>query len=580
MCKWMLNQWCLRIVLLGTFVAVGSRDAAGEQPDAFRPADTSSPRATLRSFIDACNEMHQEIQSALYVDRTSSIHHPKVRRILDCLDASQLAEFERVEATGEAAACLKEILDRLELPPYDEIPDAAAMEAESENGELTQWRIPGTRITIARVEEGPQRHEYLFSPGTVGRAVEYYRDVKSLPYRTTGPQTSPGFYEWYLTTPGHPIVGRIVDRLPDWFRQRFLGMARWKWLGLLLVTLVAICLMAWAYWLYGRLAARYRDESLFRYCLTIVLPILALLVPLGFHAVAYNYVTLRSGPLYFASFAANMTALVASLVVVVGACNRIAAAIIATPQINPQGLDAQFIRIVAKLLSVVLVVIIFLEGGRYLGIPITTLIASAGVGGLAVALAAQDTVKNLFGTIMLLTDKPFRVGERIIVGKYDGVVEEIGLRSTRIRLLTGHQAAIPNDELARNDIENVGRRPYIRRIADIHIPLDTPRIKLEQAVASIRSALENHEGMDPAYPPRVFFYDFKPEAFVIRMIYWYSPPQYWDFLELGERINFEVFRVFEEQGIQFSLPMRVAHTSIDGQEKPVEVNLVEPRPEN
>ena len=131
-------------------------------------------------------------------------------------------------------------------------------------------------------------------------------------------------------------------------------------------------------------------------------------------------------------------------------------------------------RIVSRLLSISLAVLVFIEGGQYLGIPVTTLLASAGVGGLAVALAAQDTLRNLFGTIMLMADKPFRVGERIVVDDYDGIVEEIGLRSTRIRLLTGHLVTIPNDTLARTDIENVGRRPYIRRVADMRIPLDTP----------------------------------------------------------------------------------------------------------
>jgi MscS family membrane protein len=262
---------------------------------------------------------------------------------------------------------------------------------------------------------------------------------------------------------------------------------------------------------------------------------------------------------------------------VFGASNRIASVIIASPRVNPRGLNAQFIRIMSRLLAMVASVVVFLEGGDYLGIPVTTLIASAGIGGLAIALAAQDTLKTLFGTVMLLSDKPFRVGDRIIFGRYDGVVEDLGLRSTKLRLLTGHQATIPNDVLARTDIENVGRRHYIRRVADIHIPLDTPPENLEAAVAVIRTALEDHEGMDPAYPPRVFFFDFNPSAFVIRVIYWYNPPQYWDFLAFSEKINFAVFRAFEEQGISFSLPFRVTYTSIDSQEKPIEVDLTDRR---
>jgi MscS family membrane protein len=248
--------------------------------------------------------------------------------------------------------------------------------------------------------------------------------------------------------------------------------------------------------------------------------------------------------------------------------------IIASPRINPQGLNAQLIRIVSKLVGSAAAVTLVLIGGQYLGVPVGTLLASAGIGGLAIALGAQDTLKDLFGTVSLMADKPFRVGERIILGDYDGVVEDIGLRSTKMRLLTGHLVTLPNEQLARSQVENVGRRPHIRKVADIHLPLDTPLKSIENALAIIRSALEEHDGMDPGFPPRAFFTDYLPTAFNIRVIYWYNPPNYWDFLEMSEKVNFAIFRAFETQGIQFSLPMRVAHTSVDSQEKPVEVKMV------
>jgi MscS family membrane protein len=563
----------LTLLVVACAVARPDIAAAAEALNAMRPADTSSPRATLRSFIDSCNELHRRIREATYFDRSSPKHHPLAVRVLDCLDTSELPEFAREELASEAACCLKEILDRLELPPEEEIPDIGAIQAAGGVEKLSRWQIPGTRITIARVEDGPRRHEYLFSPGTVGRAVEYYRDVKSLPYRTTGEEVSEGLYIWFLSAPGHPAIGAVVDRLPDWTREQRFGLAIWKWAGLLLALVVALLLMAAAYRLGRSLARRYHDEALFRYCLTIVFPIIATLIPVAFKDLAFSYLMLRGTPLYVTSFCADLLALLASLVVVFGVSNRIAAVIIASPHINPQGLDAQFIRIVSKLMSLVVSVVIFLQGGHYLGFPLTTLLASAGIGGLAIALAAQDTLKTLFGTIMLLTDKPFRVGERIIVDKYDGVVEDIGLRSTKIRLLTGHQATIPNDQLAGNDIENVGRRPYIRRIADVHIPLDTPRETVEKAVGIIRTALENHEGMAADFPPRVYFFDFQPTAFVIRAIYWYNPPQYWDFLAFGERLNFAIFRAFEQQGINFTLPARVTHTNIESRQAPLEVKV-------
>ena len=180
--------------------------------------------------------------------------------------------------------------------------------------------------------------------------------------------------------------------------------------------------------------------------------------------------------------------------------------------------------------------------------------AGAGVGGLALALAAQDMLKNVFGSIMISLDKPYRIGERILVKGYDGVVEEVGLRSTKIRMLTGHQTTIPNEEMARSDIENVGRRPHIRRISDIPVPLDTPHEKVDQAVKLVRGILENHEGMHADFPPRVFFNDFNRDSFNIRMIVWYHPAKYWDYLAFCQDVNQRIVEAFDANGIRFAPP--------------------------
>ena len=565
-------------LLVCAVLAPGS--AAAQQRGELTVADTSSPRATLKSFINTCNEIHDVIHAKDYVDRTAPENVELALRAIDCIDMSELPAFAREERGSEVAVCLKELLDRAKLPPWDKIPGTEDIEKAGGFEKLSQWRVPGTRITIARVEEGPQRHEYLFSPGTVERAVAYYKQVESVPYRKPGdgPDVSENLYQWYLSAPGHPALAAIVSRLPENMqRGRTWGMTNWKWPGILVALLIAIALMVAAYKLQARFTGRWQEKGLVRYWLIILLPVTAMLAPLAFRYAAQNYLTVRGAPLYIVNFSATMTTFLAALVVIFGVSNRIAESIIASPQINPHGLNAQLIRIVSKLTSIAAATGLFLAGGQYLGIPIATLLAGAGIGGLALAFGAQDTLKTLFGTIMLMADKPFRVGERIIFGKYDGVVEDIGLRSTRIRLLTGHLVTVPNGELAGSDIENVGRRPHIRKTADIHIPLDTSREKLQKALAIIRAALDGHKGMDPEFPPRVFFTDFAATAFNIRVIYWYNPPDYWDFLAMGEKVNLEIFRTFEEQGIQFSLPVRVTHTSIDSEEKPIEVEMVDGR---
>ena len=96
------------------------------------------------------------------------------------------------------------------------------------------------------------------------------------------------------------------------------------------------------------------------------------------------------------------------------------------------------------------------------GEKVGALLASLGIGGLAVALAARDTIANFFGTLTILYDKPFQIGERIIIDNYDGVVEKVGFRSTRIRLLTGHLVTIPNEKVVNSGLENIAKRPHIR----------------------------------------------------------------------------------------------------------------------
>jgi len=198
-----------------------------------------------------------------------------------------------------------------------------------------------------------------------------------------------------------------------------------------------------------------------------------------------------------------------------------------------------------------------------IGLKVSTLLAGLGVGGLAVALAAQDTLKNLLGSIMILLDKPYKVGQRIVAKGHDGIVEEIGLRSTRIRLLTGHQTAIPNDEMAKIDIENIGQRPHIRRLTNIGITYDTPPEKIERAVDIILKILDNHEGMDLDFPPRAYFNEYHPYSLNILVLYWYHPADYWGYMEFSQRVNLQIAREFHNEGIKFAFPTSTTYLSQD-----------------
>jgi MscS family membrane protein len=235
---------------------------------------------------------------------------------------------------------------------------------------------------------------------------------------------------------------------------------------------------------------------------------------------------------------------------------------------------------VSRMLRITIVILVLLQVVTILiGKPLTSVIAGLGIGGLAFALAAQDTLKNFFGSLALFTDKPFQIGERVVIDGHDGPVEDVGLRSTRIRTLDGHLVTIPNGELARMTIQNIGKRPYIRRLFNIGITYDTTPEKVERALEIIKDILKNHEGMDPEFPPRVFFNEFNSNSLNILVIYWYHPPDYWDFMRFSEKVNFEILNRFNSKGIDFAFPTQTLYLAGD-EEHPLNIDLSRDLPHN
>jgi MscS family membrane protein len=228
-------------------------------------------------------------------------------------------------------------------------------------------------------------------------------------------------------------------------------------------------------------------------------------------------------------------------------------------------LDDMLVGLARKTLRIMIVIML----GIYLieqfsGKPIGTILAGLGIGGLALALAAQDTVKNIFGFIKVIFDKPFVIGERIVVNDIDGTIEEMGFLSTRIRTLIGHLVTIPNSTMANSIINNISRRPYIRRLVNITITYDTPIKKIEKAVEIIKNILEKYKDkMHPDFPSRVFFNEFNDYSLNILVLYWYYPPSYWDYLELNQKINLQIMREFEKEGIEFAFPTQTVYLAND-----------------
>jgi MscS family membrane protein len=232
----------------------------------------------------------------------------------------------------------------------------------------------------------------------------------------------------------------------------------------------------------------------------------------------------------------------------------------------------QLVRIVAKVLIVIFGFIYLLKAAT--GKPMTTLLAGLGIGGLAVALAAQDTLKNLFGSFMLMIDKPFVVGDWVRVEGESATVEEIGLRSTRIRTFGGHVITIPNEKMAGMSIENVQLRPFIRRWMNVTITYDTPPDKVEKAVSIIKDILKDRPELDSEHPPRVHFNEFNDASLNIMVAYWFKKNDHWESVAFNEMVNFEIMRAFEKEGIEFAFPTTTTYLAQDDR-RPLTISISE-----
>lgn len=231
-------------------------------------------------------------------------------------------------------------------------------------------------------------------------------------------------------------------------------------------------------------------------------------------------------------------------------------------------LDDMLIPLVRKSIRLVVIALaVFQVATVWSDKPITSILAGLGVGGLAVALAAQETIKNFFGSLVIFGDKPFEIGDRIVVDGFDGPVEAVGFRSTRIRTLEGHLVTVPNGELANKTIQNIGKRPNIRQLFSIGLVYETSHSEIREALRIVRELLENHEGMSEDFPPRVFFSSFGDWSLNISVIYWYHPADYWSFVSFHESLLLAIKERFEAAKLSFAFPSRTVYLKQEAEEK-------------
>ncbi len=558
-----------QIFLLGIALLVLqiSVTAASSVKHPLEPPDTSSPQATLRSFVENFNRGYDLLMESYdqYLKEPGLFPSSSVSKKFEqadllfiraeqCLNVSEIPSRLKRDKAIEASLMLKEVLDRIEVPPYIKIPDAEAVAA---NEEFSHWNLPKTEIKIVKVESGNQVGEFLFSTETVTRLPEFYHSVKNLPYK---PGATEGFYQFSISTPNKLIPFKLLQNLPSWLNALYGGQTLWQWIGLIICLLLTFWIFYWSLrWNLSRFAT---VDLPLRTWSRLIFPLITIA---SLTAVSYflDWLLSITGEvllILLTTVEIIFWIMVALAIFLFG--NAVAESIIVSPRINSQGLDARMIRKVSRLLSLIFGTIILISRIERVGISLTPILAGLGIGGLAVALAARPTIENIIAGVILFADQPVKVGERCCFGDQEGTVLEIGLRSTRILGLNGYLISIPNSKFSELELTNKSRSSRILLRQTLGLRCETTSEQLRFVLAKLRSMLLAHPKLLKE-PLIVRFVKYGDYSLDVEIFVYVNTGNIFEFLEIQEDVLLRVKDIVETAGTELAFPSQRNYLSRD-----------------
>lgn len=504
---------------------------------ALRPVKTDSPRDTMRSFYEAMNDYRRGVETG---NESLQLRIDDAVRTLNLEETPALLREERGR---EAAIFLKETIDRVIVLNYDLIPAEGTTEAP-----LLRWRLRDTEIVIARVDQGERAGEFLFSPDTVRRAESFFMRVKHLPY-VDGSGMGAGYREPFLE-----------KHLPEWSKTRLAFLARWQWIGLGIAILLGLMIRTIVRFSLD-VSLKFIEKTSLRQHESIIRAFRGpsgYLAAVGFWFLSLKILQFDGNTLGFFIAALKIAFSLSMVWLVYRLTEVLTDYLMGFAEKTESTLDDMLVPLLQRTLKILVVILGVLMTIQNLGINVFSLLAGLGIGGLAVALAAKDAVANFFGSLMILFDRPFQVGDWIIVGAAEGTVEEIGFRSTRLRTFYNSVITIPNSELMNAQVDNMGRRKYRRLRTTLGLTYDTPPAKLKEFVDGIKEIILKHPQTRKDYF-HVVFHDYGPSSLDIMLYMFFEVPDWTEELLAREQVLTEILKLAESIGVSFAFPTQTIH---------------------
>jgi MscS family membrane protein len=353
----------------------------------------------------------------------------------------------------------------------------------------------------------------------------------------------------------------VIERLPASLRGEVLGVALWQYLALLLVLLVGLVARKIIHFVVSnritKLADRLGQKWAARFVDVFASPGATLVMALLL-GVSYPYLRLPMQAALAVSTAVRLMLVLSLVWAVYRLVDVLAETMAAKAALTESKLDDQLVPLVRKSLKVLTVIAGLLFLLENLNVDVTSLLAGLGIGGVAVALAAKDTVANFFGSIMIFIDRPFQIGDWVVVTGVEGIVEEVGFRSTRIRTFYNSLVTIPNAKFMEANIDNYGARQYRRSYFTLNVTYDTTVDQMQSFVEGIRGIIQNNPYTRKDYY-EVHMSGFGAHSLDV-MVYFFFKVKNWS-EELRERhhVLLEIMRLAADLGIVFAFPTQTLH---------------------
>jgi len=343
-----------------------------------------------------------------------------------------------------------------------------------------------------------------------------------------------------------------LDRLPVLRDARFLGEPLWKYVASLIYILLAFYiakifdLIAFV-WL--KKFAEKTETKLDDLLLELLRgPVKVIVFVIFLHIGLNVFDWSRSAKLYLSKgsilvVAASLTYLALKVIDMLLDVWRLRAAH------EDKRFNDQLFSVIRKSLNVFVIIVAILVTASNVGVNITAAITSLSIGGLAVGLAAQDTLANLFGAVAVFADKPFRVGEDMKWDVGEGTVESVGLRSTRLRNPDGHVVAIPNKTMGNAAITNISRRPNIKTVMNLTLSRNLPAEKVQRALEILDEVYRKHPMTQDVW---ISFNQFTGANLNLMIVHWWKGTDYQKYLAGMQEMNLAVKQRFDKEEIGFA----------------------------